>query len=153
MYLPNHPKAVNGYVQLSKGDVIWARQKLNLPTEQPQATAPVNNVQPAVQNTTAVQPKDAVDKQAVGVPLDQRGELLKQYQKAMRNAKKIKAQYISKAKQYFRAIEQIKADAEGNKEYRMREAYMRWSDEKRTLNADYQKAMQVASQYYEQLRK
>ena len=151
MYLPNHPKAVNGYVQLSKGDVIWARQKLNLPTEQPEATAPTATQ--AVTTTTATQPKDAVDKQAVGVPLDQRGELLKQYQKAMRNAKKIKAQYISKAKQYFRDIEQIKADVEGNKEYRMNEAYMKWSADKRTLNADYQKAMQVASQYYEQLRK
>ena len=151
MYLPNHPKAVNGYVQLSKGDVIWARQKLNLPTEQPEATAPVTQTAP--QTTTATQPKDAVDKQAVGVPLDQRGELLKQYQKAMRNAKKIKAQYISKAKQYFRDVEQIKADAEGNKEYRMNEAYSKWSADKRALNADYQKAMQVASQYYEQLRK
>ena len=152
MYLPNHPKAVNGYVQLSKGDVIWARQKLNLPTDQPKETAPTTQTAPQI-TTTATQPKDAVDKQAVGVPLDQRGELLKQYQKAMRNAKKIKAQYISKAKQYFRAIEQIKADAEGNKEYRMNEAYMKWSDEKRSLNGEYQKAMQVASQYYEQLRK
>ena len=152
MYLPNHPKAVNGYVQLSKGDVIWARQKLNLPTEQPEATAPTTQTIPQT-TTTATQPKDAVDKQAVGVPLDKRGELLKQYQKAMRNAKKIKAQYISKAKQYFKDIEQIKADTEGNKEYRMNEARMRWSDEKRALNDEYQKAMQVASQYYEQLRK
>ena len=35
----------------------------------------------------------------------------------------------------------------------MNEAYTRWSADKRALNADYQKAMQVASQYYEQLRK
>lgn len=152
MYLPNHPKATNGYVQISKGDVIWARQKLNLPTEQPEATAPTAQTASQV-TTTATQPKDAVDKQAVGVPLDQRGELLKQYQKAMRNAKKLKAQYTSKAKQYFRDIEQIKADAEGNKEYRMNEARTRWYDEKRSLNEEYQKAMQVASQYYEQLRK
>jgi len=151
MYLPNHPKAVNGYVRLSKGDVIWARQKLNLPTEQPEATAPTQSA--TVTTTTATQPKDNVDKQAVGVPLDQRGDLMKQYQKAMRNAKKIKAQYINKAKKYFRDIEQIKADAEGNKEYRMNEARMRWAADKKATNEEYQKAMQVASQYYEQLRK
>lgn len=152
MYLPNHPKAVNGYVQLSKGDVIWARQKLNLPTDRPEATAPATQAAPQT-TTTATQPKDTVDKQAVGVPLDQRGKEMQKYQKAMRNAKKIKAQYISKAKQYFRDIENIKNDAEGNKEYRMNEARMRWSSEKQVLNGEYQKAMQIASQYYEQLRK
>lgn len=149
MYLPNHPKAVNGYVQINKGDVLYARQKLNLPTEQPEAQAPV---QPQNQATSTVKPVDNIDKQAVGVPLDERNNLIKEYQKYMRQAKRLKAQYTGKAKEFFTQVEQIKTSFTPDKDARIADLKKSYYAEKQRLNAEYQQALQAAGKVYEQIR-